>query len=841
MKTAGPKPWRSLGWRLKLLHVLSGVALALAPKATGQLCSQAGPGPHTPPATPTPTPGPAAAVTFSASCRLLRCSFTASTYLTPVEAEIQSYSWDFGDGTPSGGGGFIVHEYAVLQPATFLVKLSVRLDSGQSLPMFAQSVAVSPSALRSDWNYTSNFGVDAYGDPVGLQLTLIPTSSLADPAHYLYSWDFGDGSPPNPPCSPTLCNGIVSHTFASPGMKTITLSIVDRMTGLPPNDPGAVFRRTIPVLNASPIASFGMATCQGLTCTLSAASTTDDGPAASLVHSWDFGDGTFGTGRSVDHSFPAGHAYPVTLTVRDAFGGIGVKSAVVTVPDQPPVPSFAFACSGLACGFDASSSTDDNEIIAWRFDFGDGSPAVAGPMVAAKTFAQTGRYVVTLTVTDSGGQARTATRVVSPTTAAASNAAWFVPVAPCRLLDTRSLATGGPPLTSGVARSFLLAPSRPCGIPASAKAIAVNATVVADRASGSGFVQIYPAGQTASDTSIVNFAPDRSPRANNAIVPLQNGTVTVFPYADGAAAFDLVVDVGGYFTESPGELKTASGYQTITPCRLLDTRSQGPPLAVGVPRFVDVTVPSCGIPSTARAVSLNLAVARAEGEGDIRVYPADVAAPLTSALNFRPPAVPQANGVLGGLGAPVPRIAMLLDVARTADVVLDATGYFDPRAPLHYHALVPCRAVDTRDALRGDAPVRSGQTVHLQIQGNCGVPVGARAAAVNLTVVGPGGEGFLTAFPSDLPGPPTAATINFTAGEPAIGNGAIVALSQTDSKDLALFGFLLGDTAHAVIDVLGYFSEDGGPSLGATGEVSDVNSGDALEMPPASTEGEVRL
>jgi serine protease len=58
----------------------------------------------------------------------------------------------------------------------------------------------------------------------------------------------------------------------------------------------------------------------------------------------------------------------------------------------------------------------------------------------------------------------------------------------------------------------------------------------------------------------------------------------------------------------------------------------------------------CGIPASATAVAVNLAVFLPSDNGDLRVYPAGTTAPLASAINFRPGIV-RANNAIVPLGA----------------------------------------------------------------------------------------------------------------------------------------------------------------------------------------------
>ncbi len=117
----------------------------------------------------------------------------------------------------------------------------------------------------------------------------------------------------------------------------------------------------------------------------------------------------------------------------------------------------------------------------------------------------------------------------------------FYPVAPCRVVDTRT----GSPLASGVSRTFTLAGA--CGVPASAKAVAVNVTTIGSTARGN--VTLWPADLAKPTTSVINFGAGET-RANNAILMLAtNGTGLLSAQgflADGGTVH-LVVDVAGYF------------------------------------------------------------------------------------------------------------------------------------------------------------------------------------------------------------------------------------------------------------------------------------------------------
>lgn|GEM_PF-898851 len=116
----------------------------------------------------------------------------------------------------------------------------------------------------------------------------------------------------------------------------------------------------------------------------------------------------------------------------------------------------------------------------------------------------------------------------------------FYTITPCRLLDTRTQPAG--PIASGVVREVAVSG---CGIPATAKAVAVNVTAVGP--SSGGDLAVYAVEPPAPANNIISFGLGAI-RANNAIVQVSaTGTLKVKPTLSGSAAMHVLVDVVGYF------------------------------------------------------------------------------------------------------------------------------------------------------------------------------------------------------------------------------------------------------------------------------------------------------
>jgi PKD repeat protein len=127
-----------------------------------------------------------------------------------------------------------------------------------------------------------------------------------------------------------------------------------------------------------------------------------DIPASSIVSwDWDFGDSTTGSGEITTHAYADPGFYTVTLTVTED-EGITKSSTTTALIKEQPICDAGGPYAGLPGEpvlFDGSGSYDrDGTVVFWGWDFGD-STTGSGQTVQ-HTYAGSGAYTVTLTVTD---------------------------------------------------------------------------------------------------------------------------------------------------------------------------------------------------------------------------------------------------------------------------------------------------------------------------------------------------------------------------------------------------------------------------------------------------------
>jgi IPT/TIG domain-containing protein len=165
-------------------------------------------------------------------------------------------------------------------------------------------------------------------------------------------------------------------------------------------------------------------------------------------------------------------------------------------------------------------------------------------------------------------------------------------------------------------------------------------------------------------------------------VTVVNGTtIKATTGAHASATVDVVVTIPGpqnatlpaSFTYNSG-----TGFFTLAPCRVLDTRNPtgplgGPAISAGGNRTFAVAS-QCGIPAAARAISANVTVTQPSASGDIRAFAASGAMPATSVINYQAGQT-RANNALIPLG-PGGLSVHCDQPSGTVQLIVDVNGYY---------------------------------------------------------------------------------------------------------------------------------------------------------------------
>ena len=370
-----------------------------------------------------------------------------------------------------------------------------------------------------------------------------------------------------------------------------------------------------------------------------------------------------------------------------------------------------------------------------------------------------------------------------------SASARFVPIVPCRVVDTRNAAGpyGGPAIAANTARDFAI-PAGSCGIPSGAMAYSFNVTVTP--AASLLYLSMWPTGQPLPTVSTLN-ALDGRWTANAAIVPAgTSGSVSVFV----SDTTHVILDINGYFV--PSSTSGALAFYPLTPCRAMDTRS-GASIAAGGTLTVPVRSSSCSVPSAAVAYSLNFTAVPHGPLGWITTFPTGQAMPTASTLNA-PTGTITANAAILPAGT---NGSVDVYASDATDLLVDINGYFAPPGAggLSFYTLTPCRVADTRNA---DGPFGGPALLHTRDyavpDSACGVPSGAQAYSLNATVWPGGFLNWLTLWPTGG-SMPVVSTLNSWDGR-LVANAAIV---PTTTGSISAYA---SDLTQFIFDINGYFA-----------------------------------
>ena len=445
---------------------------------------------------------------------------------------------------------------------------------------------------------------------------------------------------------------------------------------------------------------------------------------------------------------PASVAYGAATGPRITAGLSGSSAWTVTVTRDCPAAAVR-TWSGTGTTVDT------------RWDLRDSAARVARP----------GSYTLTVYPAATATGAGFSTRItVLPETVAppaatgtvpAAGPAGYVPVAPTRILDSRS----GLPVGGAARRDVVVLGVG--GVPASGvSAVLLSATGIC--ATAAAPLTLWPAGTARPGTSSVSLPVAAAESSLAAVRVGAGGRVSVAGGAAGSA--DAVLDVVGYLPTNAG-----AGLHLVPGTRVLDAT-----IAAGATR--QLTLPAATVPASATAVLANLAVVTPAGSGDVRAWPAGGTRPAVAHLLYRAGVTSSDRVVVGVSGG---TLQLLNNGPAAVRIAVDVTGWYGGTGA-RFTAVTPVRV---------SAPaLAAGATVAVPLAGR---PAGATAVLVSLSAR-PSARSWLAAWGSG--GRPPTADLHAEAG---VWETTTAVLPVGADGSVRLYS--ASSAATAVLDVIGWY------------------------------------
>ncbi|MGH9332345.1 MAG: PKD domain-containing protein, partial [Vicinamibacteria bacterium] len=328
-------------------------------------------------------------------------------------------------------------------------------------------------------------------------------------------------------------------------------------------------------------------------------------------------------------------------------GGSGVRFEfqILLNPVDPPDSDFTFTTYDLLAFFTDTSAND--AASSWSWDFDDGQMSASQNPLHA--FASADTYNVCLTASNVGGAGPTTCKDVTvstvPSTAVAPGG--FIDFDSDSVNDLQILAIGA----CGAIPNLL----RPLGSTTWGSVSKDYRTVILSDApaiaSTSDFchpaADLFSTGFVKTPGAIVKFW-----------TPENTGSGVRFE-------FEVLSVIGDPLT-----------FFTVNPCRLIDTRGADGPALAALSDRVFTAAPSCNIPSSAKAISVNIAVTGATAAGHLRFHPGGTAVPAVSTINYASGQTRSTNAVVS-LNSSGELAVYVGQAGGLVHLIVDVNGYFE--------------------------------------------------------------------------------------------------------------------------------------------------------------------
>lgn len=300
---------------------------------------------------------------------------------TPGPGDVESYFWEFGDGATADGAN-PDHAY---EPGVYLACLTVTFASGCTAEYCAE-ISIGDTGVICESFFTITSIIPEAG---GWMVYFNNASVVVGGDIGTTFWDFGDGTVSDSfdaehlftaDSAYAVCLTITSADSACTDTYCFELSLGDVGSG----DCEAYFEYEI----AGTAVNF---------------ISTSDADSDIIAWGWDFGDGDYGFGEEVTHTFEAG-IYAVCLAIITADSCVDTYCTSVAIGDSATACEAHFEFEGFTPAEDGwvaiFSNTSGGDFDLTHWEFGDGGESFG--MDADHLYTAEGFYTVCLTIGAAG-------------------------------------------------------------------------------------------------------------------------------------------------------------------------------------------------------------------------------------------------------------------------------------------------------------------------------------------------------------------------------------------------------------------------------------------------------
>lgn len=349
------------------------------------------------------------------------CQGTPTQFTDESTAGVDTWSYDFDDGTPIDNNQNPIHTYAT--DGIYNVTLTVVTDGCTGTATIPVTVNAMPAA-----SFTSTPACPTSNTTFDASASAIPSGSITD-----FDWTFTGATP----ASGTGMN--TSTVYASGGTYTVELVVTSNQGCTDTMTQNII----IPYM---PVPDFTFTEeCEGNSTCFTDASTVTGATITGWTWVWD--DGLpVGNTQNPCHLYAAAGTYNVTLIPTSSEGCTGPSVAYDVPVNGNPVASFTVSnvCQSVAAAFN-NTSTGSPTVFDWTFDDGTPNSSLEDP---THSYATLGTYNVTLNVSTAAGCSHS---VTNPVTIYPQPTAGFTFTSVCEDVMTSFTSTSAVPAPGAIA------------------------------------------------------------------------------------------------------------------------------------------------------------------------------------------------------------------------------------------------------------------------------------------------------------------------------------------------------------------------------------------------------